>query len=453
MIKEHFIRYFTGTILLKIMSVVSMPIIVRTLTVEEYAGYSLINTYFSILVVVLVLNFQSSISRFYFKDDDISEKVSSFLLLSIIYISFFLFVLYFFRIELSNSLELAVESVFFLVIAAYIQAIYNSLEEFFKVDEKSKMVSTLTVVGGAILYSCLLLFVFLFEDGSLSFITAKIISLIPIVFVFLYFFYRNLNSFKFSFKSLYSPFRYSISLIPYALSGFLLQQFDRVMLGYLDDLESVAFYSFSYSVGSLPYLLVGVILVSWNPSFMKCCNERNFFRLNSESNQFLLVVSAITSIAVLFNKEISLVVGGESYSETTVLTNLVLLSNLFIFSLTLYLWFLNFKFKVMWSSVFTISSLIFNVMLNLLLIPKYGALGAAIATLMSYLLLYLLLHIMISIRYSGQFEVGFIRILLCFSFLVLVSIVSFNTDLFIRFFITLLLLSFAFGKRKTLFKI
>ncbi|HCI78611.1 MAG TPA: hypothetical protein DHW02_02855, partial [Ktedonobacter sp.] len=67
---------------------------------------------------------------------------------------------------------------------------------------------------------------------------------------------------------------------------------------------------------------------------------------------------------------------------------------------------LNIKRKTWISSVFSTIAAITNLILNLVLIPRYGAMGAAIATLLAYIVLVLVAYIVNQRMYPLPLEIG-----------------------------------------------
>lgn len=415
--------------ILKVMGIITMPIIIRKLSIEDFANYSLLNTYFSIFIIIMMLNFQSAISRFYFEYKNIKFIILGSLMISFLcYAIFSMFLLSSLGYYLEDLLSLSKESIFILISAVYFQISYNTMEEYFKINEESKIVSTIVSISGIFTYLLLLFLVYHIDNTSVSLVLSKAVVLLPINFLCLYLLLKNTSFNDISFDGMSAMFKYSIFLMPYALSGFLLQQFDRVMLSKLGDLADVAYYSFAYSIGALPYIIVSVILVSWNPSFMKLCNENKFTNLNHQSKLVLIISACIISLFMIFYKEISYLIGGEKYTGIAELSLVLLFSNIFIIGSTVYLWFVNFKLKTYWSSFITLVSLVVNVILNYILIPKYGAYAAAISTLISYFVLYALLSIYVNITYKNEFSLKIIDVGLVFLFCFIIILFSLYTN-------------------------
>ncbi|EGQ8592733.1 hypothetical protein EFU41_17960 [Vibrio cholerae] len=449
MIKSHFIRYFSSTMIIKIMGIITMPIIIRKLSIEDFANYSLLNTYFSILIMLMMLNFQSAISRFYFEYKNIKFIILGALLISIacyVIISIFLFSN--FGHYLECLLSLSKESIFILISAVYFQINYNTMEEYLKINEESKIVSTIVSISGVLTYFTLLILVYRIDNTSVSLVLSKAIILLPINIFCLYILFKNTSFSDISFNGISVMFKYSIFLMPYALSGFLLQQFDRVMLSQLGNLADVAYYSFAYSIGSLPYIIVSVILVSWNPSFMRLCNENKFNNLNRQSKLLLIISSCIISFFMMFYKEISYLIGGDKYMEIADLSLILFFSNVFTVGSTVYLWFVNFKLKAYCSSFFTLLSLFANVMLNYFLIPKYGAYAAATSTFISYFLLYVFLSIYVHVNNHNEFGLKVIDIGLIILFCFFVMLFSLYAILPVRLFLSFIMIIVLFKSKR-----
>ncbi len=67
---------------------------------------------------------------------------------------------------------------------------------------------------------------------------------------------------------------------------------------------------------------------------------------------------------------------------------------------------INIRRKTMLEFVFVVVAAIVNLLLNLLFIPKFGAIGAAISTLLAYVVLLVVSYIVNQRIYPINFEVG-----------------------------------------------
>ena len=62
--------YMTGEVLAKIAFLLSLPILTRLLSVEEYGFYQVYQSYAALALVFLTLNFHSSVARYYYDEQD-----------------------------------------------------------------------------------------------------------------------------------------------------------------------------------------------------------------------------------------------------------------------------------------------------------------------------------------------------------------------------------------------
>ena len=77
------------------------------------------------------------------------------------------------------------------------------------------------------------------------------------------------SKFNFEKKHLIYSLKYGIPLIPHALSGFILAQFDRIIINNLCGNYQAGLYSFAYNIGMIMNVIVLAMNKSWVPIFYK----------------------------------------------------------------------------------------------------------------------------------------------------------------------------------------
>lgn len=179
--------------------------------------------------------------------------------------------------------------------------------------------------------------------------------------------------------------RFSLPLLPYQLSALLLDGADRVILNEFHGEASVAPYALAYAVGGGAMLLIGSsVLHAEAPTFYQAMRENDHALAG---RRVIRRIEFLALIAIGLN-----VVGGPllrliydvRYTSSAALLPLIV-SGLFfwcVFS------FKNFTLlarkRTALSSGITVATAVMNVGLNVVMIPTWGAAGAAIATLCAY---------------------------------------------------------------------
>lgn len=208
---------------------------------------------------------------------------------------------------------------------------------------------------------------------------------VGLYFVYLNFYKRNKRVDK---NYLREILRYSLPLFFVSLGFWIATEIDTVMLGYLrTDAEVGIFSAAKQIIIKLPHIAVAISMGTM-PLFAKMSNDNKdelrklFYKLlRYNSVIFGLISLAILSLSWWFMPAIY----GEDYVESA--KPLMLLTPyLVMFSYSVFLsLLLDYRGKAKKRAVNLSVTMVINVALNYLLIPKYGVNGAALATSISYI--------------------------------------------------------------------
>ena len=174
------------------------------------------------------------------------------------------------------------------------------------------------------------------------------------------------------------------------LSAFILYQFDRVLLGSLDSVSSVTYYAVAGSAASYVYAIIGslasVVIPASTELFARGDRERAR-RLYERATRFcVLVVGSIAIPIVVFANPIVRVWLGASYAHKTEHLLQILVVTFALLSLSII------PFNILIGAgrprtvgLLNVAVAFLNVTFVLVLVPPYGATGAAVAYLISVL--------------------------------------------------------------------
>jgi O-antigen/teichoic acid export membrane protein len=126
---------------------------------------------------------------------------------------------------------------------------------------------------------------------------------------------------------------------------------------------------------------------SWQPKLYQLINERKTEKINKVNNSTAVMIFIITSICILFSKEMVIIMADEKYYAGIDIVPLIMIGNSLIYIYLTYVNFVFYKKKTALISVTTLIALGINIVTNYKLIPLYGIMGAAVATLIAYLAL------------------------------------------------------------------
>lgn len=170
---------------------------------------------------------------------------------------------------------------------------------------------------------------------------------------------------------------------------------DTIMLSIFHTQQSVGIYTAAYQ------LIIGLIFI---PSMFSVVilpitslkNKNSLQSIYNRANKYMLYSSALISTVLLFfSNELIHILYGPQYQEASkvisILSFFVILKFINITTGTILIS-LNMESKKLFAQFVTVLS---NIFLNLLLIPKYGIIGAAVATLITECIFFLMYHIII----------------------------------------------------------
>lgn len=400
--------YFVGHGAGVIISLISFLLWTRYFTVEEYGIFSLIAATIMFVTPITQLGLPKAVIRFFseFRRDSKSLPESSF------YTTFFLGVLT--LGALIGTLFLGVITVLgperfggsqihslfilagFILIIASGNAIYPS---FLRVEEKPKEYVCIHMFQSCLRLALSAIFVFAFLLG-LKGIYISALCVEGFLLLYILFSLNGQNKFtlsSFSPKLLLQALSFGVPLIAAQLANHISNIGDRFVLQVLLGSEAVGLYSVAYGLTTHLKTLMMVGMLAVTPMYVKIWEEQGRKKteefLKSTLDYYLMV--AIPGI-ILFSAvggDMLVLLASSKYEQARVLlpylaAPLVLHGAISIYTAGI---FIHKKTKLI--LYFAAGAGILNIILNYILIPIMGIVGAAVATLISYIFLIVLANI------------------------------------------------------------
>jgi O-antigen/teichoic acid export membrane protein len=188
-------------------------------------------------------------------------------------------------------------------------------------------------------------------------------------------------------------FRYAKTLLndswPLILSGIVIMiymRIDQVMLGQMVGEKSVGIYSAAVKISELWYFVPNAIVNSVFPSIVQAkeISEEVYYKRIQKLLNVVAVLAYLVAIPVTFLAPwIVTLLYGKSYAEAGPILNMHIWAGLFVsLGVARSSWIIT-EGLMKFSAATTAIGAIINIILNYLLIGKYGGLGAAIATVVA----------------------------------------------------------------------
>lgn len=440
-ISKSVIWQLTGKFALQGIAFFTTPIFTRLLSPEDYGYTALYGSWVSIVTLIVGLQTYGSIgnARIKYAEKEVNKYLSS--IMSISLISFFIIFsfCFLFRKWLSNIFEIRQDLVILVVIqsfCAYTIAFYTAKLDQFKQVEKSTLLSvsqSLIVIIlslGAVLYFK--------ENKAIAKIYAQAIPVIIYGIYFLILIYKNG---RIVWNMAYNKFCLTLTLplLIHGVGGLIFSQSDRIMITKFQNQEQLGIYSVSYALCNVLNIIYGALNVSWVPFYMDYKKQNQEKEIISHSRRYIKLYTILSAGFVLLAYDVYKIMAPEKYWTGMKLLPIFVLAFYFDF---LYSFPVNFEFyhcKTKLIPLVTISSAIINIGVNLILIPTYGFLGAAIGTLIAHLVEFVFHFIAARFILKEKFEFSW-HIFAFATFVIIIVVliaILLNNSFFIRWILAL----------------
>lgn len=429
--------YLITVLILNASSFFLLPLYTRLLTPADFGNIYLMQTIATIIGLISSVQIKASLSRYYYEYKEDFNKVQkmyssivifTFYLASLIYgliIIFNKYIFFFLHIKFFPYM-------FVVLLASYFAIFYDLILSLLYVEEKAKKISITSIILGIFSILMTIIFVVNAKDKLFAFLTA---NLITAIIQFIIFIWYSKPYFKFE-KKLFNMkefFGYSIQRLPMSLSSWIVTFADRIMVyGYIGANEN-GVYSTGYKLGQMPEMLYNSINKAYVPYVFD--KYKNPSAINNKKiiyiAQYLFSLYLVLVFGILvFSKEVIYLLD-DRYKNSLGIMIIILLA--YMLSGLKLIFHCPMDYKKEYGkikSIIWLSSAFVNVLLNAILIPKYGIYGAAYATFISYLItlppiLYFSNKAMkFDYKYKAMFKILFVSIIYSLLIIFKISFVS-----------------------------
>ena len=193
------------------------------------------------------------------------------------------------------------------------------------------------------------------------------------------------------FKMFKGMLKYSMPMIPNSLSWWVSNSSDKYMLNYMSGTSSVGVYSIAYKIPSLLSTINTIFMSAWQISAVDdfgSTQSANFFSniYKSLTSMDAIVVSALIAFSKIIAKVLYAKDFYVAWKYAVILCFAFYFSSLSSFLGSIYT--TSKKTNALFCT--SVIGAVLNIVVNLALIPVYGAFGAAIATLVSYFVVWII---------------------------------------------------------------
>jgi O-antigen/teichoic acid export membrane protein len=443
---KHSFIYTISTIIQRAQGLVLLPILTDTTyltSTGEYGDYALIYTFIAFMNVVYLYGIDSAFMRYYFLGRHTREQVytSAIRILSMTALVTSILI-YGFAEYIAILIFKSPDYGFFVQVASgilFIDTLCNLPYLILRAEERSILYSGLRI--GRFIVELLLnvLFIVYFNLGVKGILYANLIAASINLIALVPFQIKYLKG-AFSKDAIKDLLRFGIPMIPNGIAYLVVEMSDRYVMLYLLTKDTVGLYSANHKFGTLMLLVVSAFRTAWQPFFLNIARDENAKQVYSRVMSYFTALAAlivlsggylveyIVQIPVAPNKTLL----GSAYWSGTYIIPLVLLSYMFYgiyVNLTVGIYI---EKKTKWMGMFTGLAAVTNIACNLILMPIYGMMGAAISAVLAYFVMMLSIYIVTKRIYPIQYEYHILAGIYLYLFAGLFAFYFFDMNLIVK---------------------
>ncbi len=229
-------------------------------------------------------------------------------------------------------------------------------------------------------------FVAYYKLGLLGIILSNLIVSIIIYITFFFLLVKEITI-KMNLGLLKKLFVFGLPMVPGNISGLIMTMADRIFLKYYSTATELGLYGYGYKFGMiLNSLIIIPFFLGWGPYKWDIYKMENGKQIYARFFGYLIagLLILVVALNLVFTFLGSIMASNKEFTKGLVILPLILTSYFFLGATTFQALGVFFKNKTYLVSVAILIAAGINIILNYLLIPKYGMIGAAIATIISY---------------------------------------------------------------------
>lgn len=387
---KHGGNYLLANLATRALAFITIPVYTRLLTTDEYGSVQVFLGVTGILGSIMALSMDRSISRYYF-DQKNTEDFQRFVGTSSVLAGLAFIVNSILLIVFANAFGEMVglnKKLVYLMIPVSLNNIINlTFQQIYGPQKKSKIIAVSSLAKVYISFALSILLVLILSERQHY---GVISGLILGGFIASIYWVRKIKPFfKFSINKAYFKyiFTYSVPLIPYALSGVIIQQFGKIAIGSTQGISEAGFYSLALAIGSLVSIIIGVTHQAWNPYFFEYMNSKNYIQLDKDFLRIFKLTITVALLVATFGGDIGYLLASSDFTQSLYLIPVFTIG--FVFYQLAYVYLRNFGYSknTYYMTITVLVSGISNVLLNLFFIPEFGELGAALSFVIAYVIM------------------------------------------------------------------
>lgn len=391
--------YGASTVLGRLLNWLLMPFYIRTISSQDYGLVVNLYSIIAILLMVVTLGFETGYFRF--ADRQNNNKLLSSLSSTVLLFGFSVLILFslfsdFFCsfLEIGNAFKPLFIATLIVIVDAYNSILFASL----RYEKRSVLYALLRFLQVVVTVVLTLFFLLYLNKSSLFGIDFSLLGDVNYVLLAnllgslsstIYFIPRILGlGLSVDISLVKTVLIYSLPLAAMGFFGSLNQNIEKFLIiklsGTSDNFTQLAIYSANYKIGILMAIFTQSFRLAFEPFLFKEFKNNSSTEVYSIAMNFFVYFGLVIFAGVALFMPLLNVFLTDTYLEGNSVIPFILLGQLFFgvyYSVSMWYKVVD---KTYFGIIMSVCGLILNVILNIILIPSIGYLGAAISTLVGY---------------------------------------------------------------------
>jgi O-antigen/teichoic acid export membrane protein len=387
---KHSLIYGLGGLVSRILAVFLLPLYTRYLTPSDYGVVETLIALTTVVGIALSAGIGSAFFRFYFDSNEPADRrrvlrTSFWFIMGMATLGLVVGIA--FSSEISQVLfgttkEANLVAASFVGLWAGMN--WTQLTNLFRVEERSVAFVSASVANILVTVGSTLILVVALDKGPIGVIVGNFTGTL-VVYCVLVFYRREQLGLEFDRKLLREMNRFGLPLVPSALFLWVTNFSDRIFLVKLADTHEVGLYSVGVRIASAMVLMLTAFRLAWPAFAYSIEDDREARRTYGFVLTYLVLVATwmATALALLSPWIVQWITTPKFESSSRVVGPLAFSAVAFGGYIVVAIGVGRAR-RTQFNWIVTGAAAIVNIALNLLLIPPYGMMGAAVATIAAY---------------------------------------------------------------------
>ncbi len=396
-LSAHTAWYSIGNFIIRSVSFILLPLYSNLLSTSEFGNYALLISLYAIAGVLYQSGMQNSLTKFYLGDVNIEQrkKVFSSIFNSIIILGILLTCISLIFSKWISKLILNTPQYDKLISLVFITLLVDTLSYFalhlLKTKEKVSKVVFLSCISALVNLLLNILFCYHLQMSVEGIFLAQLLSSLVLLIILLP---SILPEMQISIDKVLLKKMFLFSL-PFVIGGVFsaaVDVSDRFILNFFTTKEEVGIYSLSYKIATVMNVFIISYKTAWIPRALNVYNGRNYSEVFGNTFKKLISISlVIILIVTLFSpylfqiKLFNVNILNKNYEAGLVILPYILFGYLFSGLAAFYSLFPFVSSKSYYFLYSDLIAFLVNLILNFILIPILGMMGAAVATTFAFI--------------------------------------------------------------------